>query len=141
MGELTVYATVQNRDSSGRYIAGIHERARRAIEETVKAGAEVGKAGASVKTGAMQASITGVVFSDFSGGVTVGTDHWRYQNAGTAPHEITGDVSFFWEREGRPWFAGTNTINHPGNPALHFMDQAADFCRRDFMDAVRRNFG
>lgn len=139
--DLTVYATVQNRDSSGHYLASLPEKARRAIEETARGGADIAQAGASIKTGAMRGSIQPVIFGDWSGGVTVGTDHWRYQNSGTTRHDITGDVSFWWEREGRPWFAGTNTIDHPGNPALHFMDHAADYCRHHFMDAVRRNFG
>lgn len=140
-GELEVFCRVQNRDNLGRYLASIPEKARRAIEETAKRSADIGRAGASVKTGDMRASIQPVIFSDYSGGVTVGTNHWRYQNYGTSTHDITGNVRFFWQNQGRPWTPGSNTIRHPGNPALHFMDTAAAYARSTFMEAVRSSFG
>lgn len=140
-GELDLYCRIQNRDNLGRYLASIPEKARRAIEETARGAANVGRAGASVDTGAMRDSIQPVIFSDFSGGVTVGTNHWRYQNYGTSTHDIPGNVRFFWLNRGRTWTPGSNTIRHPGNPALHFMDHAADYARKTFMDAVRSSFG
>lgn len=140
-GELEVFCRVQNRDRLGRYLASIPEKARRAIEETADGAAKIGRASAPMKTGALRGTIQPVIFSDFSGGVTVGTNHWQYQNYGTSPHAITGNVRFFWEREGRRWSPGSNTISHPGNPALHFMDMAGQYAKRTFMDNVRRNFG
>lgn len=141
MGELEVYTTVRNRDTLGRFLAELPIKARRAIEETAKGGAAVARAEAPVKTGALKASIQPVIFSDWSGGVTVGTDHWKYTNYGASAHDIKGDVHFWWEREGRPWFPGSNTIRHPGITAVHYMDHAADYCKHTFMEAVRRNFG
>lgn len=140
MADLTVYATLQQRDHLGRYLASIPEKARRSIEAAAKKGSHVARARATSKTGAMRATIHPIMFNDFAGGITVGTDHWKFQEEGTAPHPITGEVHFWWENEGRPWMPGSNTISHPGNPAVHFMLAGYEVAKADLMREVEANF-
>lgn len=59
---------------------------------------------------------------------------------GAAPHEIPGNVSFFWEREGRMWIPGTNIINHPGNAAQPFLRPAYRIIARKSTDIMRRHY-
>lgn len=139
-GELDVYTTLQLRNNLGRYLSEIPRKARAAIEAASNKGAEVARSRATVKTGAMRGTIQSVMFGDYSGGFVVGTGHWKYQEDGTAPHEIPGHGHFWWEREGRPWFPGNNTISHPGNPAVHFMQAGADVAKPDLIREVAKEF-
>lgn len=43
---------------------------------------------------------------------------------GGGPSEITGLVSFFWEREGRPWYPNSNIIQHPPTAAKPYLKPA-----------------
>lgn len=138
MGELHVTNTVVAKDSFGLFIDKIKAANFQVVEETVRDGTELAKAFAPYKTGALEGSITPVVFSDTQGAWAVGTDHWRYQEEGTAPHGIDGDVSFFWEREGRWWSPGDNTILHPGNPAIHFMRRSFKIAGQRMLERARR---
>lgn len=56
--------------------------------------------------------------------------HALYQEQGTNPHPITGDVSFFWEKHWRMWEPGENEIQHPGNPAHPYLEPAYRFVSR-----------
>lgn len=140
MGSLTLHTRVTARDHLGRFLSKIHEDAVRTVEETAKRTADVARSGATVKTGAMRSSIRAISLGATTWGVTVGTDHWKYQEDGTGPHPISGNVRFFWESRGRMWTPGSNTISHPGNPAVHFMAHAHSFANSYFMAAAQRNF-
>jgi hypothetical protein len=131
---------VDARDSLGRYLGHIHQAAVRTVEETARASAAYAQSIDPVKTGALRASTQPVILGGLTGGVVWGTNHWEYQDRGTMPHHIKGDVSFFWAREGRRWTPGHNTISHPGNPALHFTSRTQDFASKMFMAAARANF-
>lgn len=139
MAEIEFQTNVIARDNFGRFIAHVEEGITTSVEEAIIAGAEAGRAAAPHKTGALEGSIQPAMTGAHSGVVTVGTDHWRYQERGTAPHKIKGTVRFWWEREGREWNPGPNQINHPGNPALHFMRTAYRVATRTLKAALPRN--
>jgi len=138
MGTIGISTRVYARNSFGRFISELERAATETVAATVEEGTALAKGMATVKTGAMRASIEGYMTSATSGEWMVGTDHWHFQEHGTAPHPITGRVSFWWEKEGRPWFAGNNTISHPGNPAVHFMLNSYRIAGGHMMDYARR---
>lgn len=81
-------------------------------------------------------------------GVARGTTaHWEAtarhalpQETGGAAHLQTGEVSFFWEREGRDWTPGPNQINHPGNPAHPYLRPAYEAMMGRWMNYARRYY-
>lgn len=141
MGELDLKVKVVARDSLGHYLAKIHREAVATVEDVSRASAAFARAREPVKTGALRASTQAVLTGGTSGGVVFGTNHWRYQDEGTSVHDITGNVSFFWAKEGRQWTPGSNTITHPGNRAIHFIAATQAYANHEFMAAARRNFG
>jgi hypothetical protein len=135
---------VDARDHLGQFLAKTHLAAIRTVEETARRSADYARSREPVKTGALRASTQPVVLGSTTGGVVFGTNHWKYQDRGTHPHEITADVTFWWERQGRQWRPSgrmsNQMIHHPGNRAVHFISQTQDYATREFMDAARRNF-
>lgn len=123
VGTNVIYA----RSDRGRFLDRIHSGARRGLKETADEGARIARNLATKKTGQMAGSITSTVGTS-GASWSVHSGHWAYQEFGTRPHFIGGSVSFFWDRAGRRWVPGSNTIHHPGNRAVHFM--------RDSFDAV-----
>lgn len=128
------------RNRFGRFAEHCREAARKTAEEASEVGARVARARAPKRTGAMASTIRTASFAYTVGGFTVGTDHWDYQEFGTHPHEITGEVSFFWERESRPWTPGRNVIHHPGNRAVHFMLDGYEASKVELIAAMYRNY-
>lgn len=140
MATIHVRNTVVARNNLGRFIAECDAAATRTVEQTVNEGERNAKSFAPKKTGALARSIKGFMYSARSGGWGAGTDHWKFQEDGTAPHGITGRVRFWWENEGREWFPGDNEIQHPGNPATHFLRRSYAIARRAMMEHARRNY-
>jgi len=136
---LDVQTRVVARDEFGHFIAAKNRAITASVEEAVQEGAKSAAALASRKTGAMAGSIEPVMLSATSGAVAVGTDHWRHQEYGTRPHPITGNVLFWWQKRGRYFTPGYNTINHPGNPGVHFMRAGYRVAKRELMHALKRN--
>lgn len=127
------------RDDSGRFLSRLHTAERRGMEQTAKEAEAMAYVLAPKRTGTMAATIRSTVGSS-GWTVSVGTDHWQYTELGAVPHAITGDVSFFWEREGRMWHPGSNTINHPGTHAVHFMRSTFEAIAPRTLGNISRNF-
>lgn len=139
-GVITVHNDVTVRDQFGRFAAHCAEAARKTADEAAERGAAVARAAAPRKTGAMAGTIHAVGGDGSMAQFVVGTGHWAYQEFGTAPHDITGEVSFEWEREGRRWVPGTNTIHHPGNHAVPFMLTGYEAAKVELVAAMQRNY-
>lgn len=139
MAGVTVGARVLARNHLGQFLAKVDRAIVAGLESTVRHGAEVAIAAAPEKTGELKATIEPVMLSDREAALTVGTHYWKYQEYGTRPHDITGHVRFWWEKEGREWEPGANIINHPGNPGLHFMEKARAEMVREFAQSIRDN--
>jgi len=76
------------------------------------------KALAPVHTGALRASIE-LEMAGKTAYVSANTFYALYQELGTGPHEITGN----------PWLSidgghPVHSVQHPGNPAVHYLLQA-----------------
>lgn len=140
MASLDVGVHVLARDSLGLFFREIDDAVYKTLLETTEGARDVARGMVPKKTSALFNSIHAVEIEPHHWGVTAGTDHWRYVDRGTRAHDITGNVSFFWEKKGRWWSRGTNTIKHPGAPAVHFMAAAREYTRREFMNAAKRNF-
>jgi HK97 gp10 family phage protein len=141
MASVTLGAHVTARDNLGRFVARWNAAVQSALEETVKEGQAVARDLAPVKTGDLRKSIQGVMLGDKSAGLTVGTDHWKYQEDGTRPHQISGFVRFYWNARKREWESGPNMIKHPGNPARHFIAAAKEDMRGKLAQRIRENMG
>lgn len=141
MSDIEISTNVVARDHFGRFISHVERGITESVEEAIVAGAQVGQAFAPTKTGALRGSIEPAMTGAASGVITVGTDHWKYQERGTAPHDISSQVRFFWEREGYEWTPGPKkqVIRHPGNPARHFMRMAYKAATETLKAALPRN--
>lgn len=139
----------------GRFMAHCEEAAQRSVDEAAEEGARVARMFAPRsgsyrrRTGPHMAdtiTATSAAFHQSANKLSatatfsVGTNHWQYTQRGAPPHGITGNVSFYWVREGRRWNRGTNTIRHPGTRAVHFMDRGYEAAREELKTAVRRNY-
>lgn len=77
---------------------------------------------APVDTGAMRDSIDAIPAVEGHGSVTVGTDHWRFVEYGTSPHEIHAKPggALAWPGGAHP----VAEVHHPGTHAQPFMRTA-----------------
>lgn len=66
--------------------------------------------------------------------------HALPQETGSVPHDIPGSVRFWWEREGRMWRPGDNTIRHPGNPATHWLSQSYEYVMANALRVARKHY-
>lgn len=138
--DIAVSSRVTIRDEFGRFISACDEAATATVEEVIRKGAALSAAMAPKRSGALAASITPAMIDSRSG-------HWysdlKYalpQETGSVPHEITGRVSFFWEREGRPWRPGDNMIHHPGNPATHYLLSGYEIVFKDAIAIADKHY-
>jgi hypothetical protein len=66
--------------------------------------------------------------------------HTLPQETGSKRHPISGQVRFFWEKEGRWWNPSSNIIDHPGNPPHPFLVPSYREVMRRFMSIARRHY-
>ncbi len=50
-------------------------------------------------------------------------------------------VRFFWEREGRDWYPGSNMIQHPGNPPRWFMRDSFALMKTRLRSFIAKHYG
>jgi len=129
------------RDNFGRFIADVEGAATRVVEDAIMEGEDAARDVAPERTGHLKSSFFSAVLSRTSGVFGNTADYAEFQDRGTNPHLITGNVRFFWEREGRDWIPGENFINHPGNPATHFMNVGWQALKRAVPGLMRRHYG
>lgn len=132
MASVDIKFSAQLRDHLGQFERDCSEAAAATIREAIKDGERLSIAFApdghkvDPRTIPLKASIRSVQTGRTTGyWGSFGARQARPIEFGAAAHDIPGDVGFFWEREGRWWRAGLNTIRHPGNAAQPFMRPAA----------------
>lgn len=128
-GTIAVTPRVIARNRLGQFIRECEQAADATVADAVKQGEELSRALAPVghKPDPRTVTLKAGMFSRSAG--TTGYWGCRARHAlviefGGAPHEITGWVKFFWEREGRMWAPGRNMIHHPGTPAHPYLRPA-----------------
>lgn len=137
MAGMSVSNSVIIRDSMGRFIRECDEAATETVKETLKHGERVARAKAprgkkpDPRTSKLARSIRGYMLSDREGVIVADARHALAQEFGAGPHPITGDLSFYWERE-QTWFRG-DRVNHPGNPAHPYLRPAYASMMRKIM--------
>ena len=112
------------RDGMGRFIADIEAAAPKLIQASLDAGEEVAQGVAPEDTGRLRGSFVTKLVSRTMGYLGNTAPYAKWQDQGGDPHKQRANVSFFWEEQGRMWRPGKTPpqmINHPGNPATHFM--------------------
>lgn len=124
MGEIVLKMHVSLRDEMGRFIAACDAAATKTVEDLINQGASMSRALAPVKTGALSGSIEAHMTSSRSGEWYANTKYAMPQEFGAGPHGLPGNVSFFWENQGRMWEPGANEIQHPGNPPHPYLRPA-----------------
>jgi hypothetical protein len=120
--DLGVSNTVVKRNALGQFRQHCLGAAEATIEDMVTDGAKLSRQLApsgskdDPRTPKLKESIEPVVFSRTSGAWVAAARHALPIEFGAAPHGITGRVRFFWDRMGRWWVPGDNTIHHPDGP-------------------------
>jgi len=140
MATATIHVEAAYRDNAGRFASLLEKAASETVAEIVANAEAVAKAQTPRRSGKLYRSIRGVVLSSHSGAVAAGTDYALYQEKGTFPHLMPGNVSFFWEREGRMWVPGSNAIVHPGNLGKHFMVAALHYMKARYAAIAAKHY-
>lgn len=123
MAGLEATASVQWRNEFGRFASAIEAGAERSQEEASEIGAALAAALAPKKKG----TLAGSIHSNGHGFATGDLPEALPQEEGAAPHEIPN--SFGWGI----------TLEHPGNPAVHYMRDALKLVNSRIMGIVRGN--
>lgn len=143
MSTAAVSNKVIARDNFGRFISEIEAGGEKMMEAMMEDGMKLSRALAP--KGVKDDPRTPKLVDSIDGTYTATTAQWwadaRHalaQEFGAVPHEITGWVNFFWEREGRDWEPGPNRIQHPGNAAQPYLRPAYESVMRRWASFARR---
>jgi hypothetical protein len=118
------------RNNIGQFIRDCEGAATATVKDALNEGVAIAKVEAPV--GHRADSRTAKIIDSFytrilgrtSGVFGNSARHALYQERGTGPHPIPGDVSFFWEKKWRMCEPGETEIQHPGNPAHPYLAPA-----------------
>lgn len=144
--EVAVSNRVIARNSIGQFASECSDAAERTVRESIEKGAELSRAMAPVGTKAdprttkLKDSISSQMLSRTSGEWKATARHALPIELSAGPHDITGWVSFFWEKMGRDWSPGPNTIHHPGNAAQPYLRPAYQIVMGRIMAVARREY-
>lgn len=144
MAGMGVTNSVIIRDSMGRFIRECDEAATDTVKRALQHGEKVARARApkgkkpDKRTQKLARSIRGYMITDREGVVVADARHALAQELGAGPHPITGDLSFYWERE-QTWFRG-DRVNHPGNPPHPYLRPAYESMMRRIMQIAREEY-
>lgn len=144
--DLAISNRVVARNGIGRFLSQCEEAATATVNDAIDRGAKLSKGFAPVgvkadpRTIRLRDSIESEMTGATSGHWYASARHAIPQEKGGSPHFQTGDVSFYWEKKGRSWAPGSNLINHPGNPATHYLKRAYDIVMKQVMDIAREKY-
>lgn len=135
---------VVSQNRFGRFIRAIEDGATDTVRDLIEEGANISRALAPVgskvdrRTIPLAQSIETEMLSSTQGRWKATARHALAQEHGGRPHDIPGDVYFFWEREHRWWEPGDNVIQHPGNAPQPYLQPAFDQIRTRALEIMRR---
>jgi hypothetical protein len=145
MGEIAVSNEVLLRDGFGRFIRECEDAGKQTIQDAVDKGYALSMqmAPESGQADPRSVSIKGGMWKEASG--TRGrwgtlARHGMAVELGTRRHPQTGNVSFFWAKEGREWEPGDNMIDHPATRAQPFLKPAYRAVMKQVMAIMRKNY-
>jgi hypothetical protein len=144
--DFAVSNRVVSRNGLGQFIRECEQAAERTARDLVERGAELSRNFAPVghkvdpRTIPLAQSIESRMISSTSGEWFATARHALPVEFGAGPHEITGQVHFWWENEGRWWEPGDNMINHPGNPAQPYLRPAYEIVMGMAIDVADENY-
>jgi hypothetical protein len=130
---------VQSRNGIGQFAAECSAAAVATAAEMTTDGTKAAKALAPKRSGALANSIY-PIYMGKAGRWATGMYYAMFQEEGAGPHQLPGNVSFFWEKMGRQWTPGYNLINHPGNPATRFMRRSYQIVAARAMAIARKHY-
>ncbi len=139
------------RNNFGRFIRECEQAAESTVLETVTEGARLAAVYAPKRTFTLAGSIKPFMLSATSGVWGTNTPYAAAQEFGAAAHTIDAHVKFFWNKAGRMWmypetylartgYPGADPINHPGNPATHFMRDSQQIMSRRMVQIAKNRY-
>lgn len=143
--DVAVSNKVIARDNFGRFINKLEAAKVATMDDLANAGANLSRqfAPKGIKRDPRTPHIADSIIAES----TPTTASWKVlarhglpQETGSKEHEITGQVAFFWEREGRWFRPGPNMIHHPGNPAKPYLRPAYEIIMKTWMDFAKRRY-
>lgn len=140
MAEVTARTRVQVRDSFGRFIAECERAKVRTAEVMGRHGYAVSVSRAPRRTGVL----ADTMWLNIDNGVAQWGSRLPYaqaQDKGGRPHLISGNpwLSFAWDKSPTGRFKGPD-VNHPGNPAVHFLRDGQSAAMSIAMAVARREY-
>lgn len=127
MGDVTVTTRVQWRNALGQFSNDIDRAGELAIEEASREGAALAAAMAPKKSGWLAGAIEAFGAGASGGWRFTGVPHGMAQEKGARPHPIPleDDPDKILANKAEGFFA-KGQVQHPGNPAVRFMQRAYD---------------
>jgi len=149
--DVAVSTRVVARNNIGQFIRDCEQAAGETVLDVAKQGVAASQALAPKRTGALAASIQPFLITRTQAVWGSALKYALPQETGARPHPLPANVSFWWEREGRPWmapetylrvtgFPGADPISHPGNPATHYLRDGFDAIKHRITDIMRKHY-
>lgn len=125
VGAIRIHNRTRLRDESGRFLAEVHKGASRAALAIANLGLRVAGNAAPKRTGRLRASARSRRTGPYTAEVSFAAPYAQEQESGAGPHSIgrPGQILANKEQEFGPT---RGPVNHPGNPATHFMRKGYD---------------
>jgi uncharacterized protein YukE len=125
-GHIVVSESTFFRDDSGRFLSKVDAGATAAVKEIAETIANLAKAFAPFRTGELKKSIIARMMGAHEAFAIATAPHAAVQEFGGSPHTIGEEGQRLINRgEGLyPGWSGWGVVEHPGNPATHFMRNA-----------------
>lgn len=136
----TVTTRVYYRDSFLQFSAACRAAATASVKAAIEMGADISRGLAPVRTGQLASTIQVRMISATEGEWFADAPHALHVEFGTRAHDQPGNVSFFWEEQGRMWEPGTNTISHPGTSAQPYLRPAKEAVEGALMVILKANY-
>lgn len=130
MAGLELKYEVHFRDQFGQFKAACDAAATRSVKETADDLRDLAADNAPVKSGDLRDSIRVEEISSRSAAVGSSLKYARPQEEGGVPHAI--DTTWPYGEE--------HIIQHPGNPATHFLKRAVDTIMPKFLANMKKNY-
>jgi hypothetical protein len=146
MADIAVSNKVTARNGLGQFIRDCEQAAEYTVRDAIEEGAKLSRALApsgtkpDPRTVPLKDSITSAMTSRTQGHWSSSARHALAIEKGASPHGIPGNVSFFWENQGRWWTPGSNVIQHPGNAAQPYLRPAYEVIMHRIMGIARRHY-
>lgn len=146
INEGQVITKITTRDEFGRFTAMASRAGEAMLEEMARDGAELSRELAPVghkpdpRSVSVRDGIRYFTTHDTASWTSVAR-HAMAVELGSKRHPQSGNVGFFWEREGRRWGPGDNIIDHPATAAKPYLRPAWEIIMDRWDEYARKHFG